>query len=71
MKLEAGKKYIRRDGVIVECLRVWDEPKTNVGYQATVWSPEMQYGIAYSLDGALLPHLQDIVAEVTEVPDNG
>jgi hypothetical protein len=62
MRLEAGKRYILRNGEIVICDRVWDEPVA--GYQASVLLPD--YPHAYSLDGALLPHPLDIVAEYQE-----
>lgn len=64
MKLEAGKKYVLRNGNIEKCLAVWTE--CIGGYQATVTNhPD---GVAeYAIDGKYHrggeESLYDIVAE--------
>lgn len=69
MKLEAGKKYITRDGQIAECLAVWTRQLK--GFQASVVIGHSQIPVEYTIDGRFNPKTTDgehlnIISEYTE-----
>lgn len=68
MKLEAGKKYKLRNGVIAECLAVWS--REYYGFQASVAISAENDPSRYTIDGRFMrnkiEHSLDIVAEYRE-----